>query len=108
MTITLQLAGSIIGCAPAGERSTIAKRVLPNQHRPSVELHSPEESGPRCVSNCRSSGVARLDEEKWTAIPHILLYRASSTARYHTNPSLRRKYSISCGSSFNGFAGTPP
>lgn len=39
---------------------------------------------------------------------HLFLAHARRTAGYHTNPSVRRKYSISRGNSFNGFAGTPP
>lgn len=39
---------------------------------------------------------------------HLVLVRTRRIAGYHTKPSVRRKYSISRGNSFSGFAGTPP
>jgi hypothetical protein len=39
---------------------------------------------------------------------HFCLAHEQRTAGYHTKPSVRRKYPISRGNSFSGFAGTPP
>jgi hypothetical protein len=56
--------------------------------------------------------IQRLREAVWTQVncnpAHFILSQARLMGGYQTNPSVRRKYSISGGISFNGFAGTPP
>ena len=54
----------------------------------------------------RRRSIARAEVDCNSA--HLVLAHAWRAAGYQTKPSVRRKYSISRGNSFSGFAGTPP
>src|SRR5260370_39557278 len=83
--MTLPVIGSIMGWLPAGERSRMARRVIPNHTRRSGDIHSPLESGPRCWIRSRSNGRASVRNEKAPAMPHI------SAGKYDHIESERKK-----------------